>query len=86
MMITVKVIPRARKNSIVGYENNILKVRLHAVPEKGEANEELIEFLAEEFNLSKSSITLVRGHHSRIKHLKIEGIDEAKFLKFSYKE
>ena len=80
MVITVKVIPRAHQNAIVGYENKILKVRLHAVPEKGEANEELIEFLAAEFDLPKSSITLVRGHQSRIKHLKIEGFDESKLL------
>ena len=46
MLITVKVIPRAHKNALAGYENGILKVRLHAVPEKGKANEELIEFLA----------------------------------------
>jgi len=37
MILTVKVIPRARKNEIAGYENGILKVRLHAVPEKGKA-------------------------------------------------
>lgn len=81
MILTVKVIPRARKNEIVGYENGVLKVRLKAVPEKGEANEELIDFLAEELELPKSSLTLVRGHTSRIKHVKIEGLDETQFLK-----
>ena len=77
MLVTVKVIPRAHKNAIVSYENKILKIRLHAVPEKGQANEELIDFLADEFGLPKSSITIVRGHHSRTKHLNIEGLDEA---------
>lgn len=81
MILTVKVIPRARKNEIAGYENGVLKVRLHAIPEKGKANEELIDFLAEELELPKSSITLVRGQTSRIKHLKIEGLDETQFLK-----
>lgn len=81
MILTVKVIPRARKNEIAGYENGVLKVRLQAVPEKGKANEELIDFLAEELDLPKSSMTLVRGQTSRIKHLKIEGLDETQFLK-----
>jgi uncharacterized protein (TIGR00251 family) len=81
MILTIKVVPRARKNEIVGYENGVLKVRLKAVPEKGEANEELIDFLAEELELPKSSLTLVRGHTSRIKHVKIEGLDETQFLK-----
>ena len=82
MILTVKVIPRAHKNAIAGYENGILKVRLHAVPEKNQANEELIDFLAEEFDLPKSSITLVRGHTSRIKHLNIEGLHEAALKKY----
>jgi hypothetical protein len=81
MLITVKVIPRAQQNSIASYENGILKVRLHAVPEKGQANEELIEFLADVFNLSKSSITLVRGHTSRIKHIEIQGLTETQLKK-----
>ncbi len=81
MLITVKVIPRAQKNAIVSYDNEILKVRLHAVPEKGEANEELIEFLADVFDLSKSSITIVRGNTSRIKHVEIKGLTEAHLKK-----
>lgn len=81
MILTVKVIPRAQKNEIAGYENGVLKVRLHAIPEKGKANEELIDFLAEEFDLPKSSMTLIRGQTSRIKHLKIDGLDETQFLK-----
>ena len=76
MIVTIKVIPRAHKNALVGYENEILKVRLHAVPEKGQANEELIEFLAEIFDLSKSSITILRGQTSRIKHVEIKGLTE----------
>ncbi|MBS0648831.1 MAG: DUF167 domain-containing protein [Verrucomicrobia bacterium] len=81
MILTVKVVPRARKNEIAGYENGILKVRLKAVPEKGQANEELIDFLAEELELPKSSLTLVRGRTGRLKHVKIEGLDETQFLK-----
>jgi len=82
MLITVKVIPRAHKNSIVSYDNGILKVRLHAVPEKGEANDELIEFLAEVFEFPKSSITIVRGHTSRIKHVEIKELTEAQLKKY----
>ncbi len=82
MIITVKVIPRAHKNALVGYENEVLKVRLHAIPEKGEANEELIEFLAEVFDLPKSSITIVRGQTSRIKHVEIKRLTEADLKKY----
>lgn len=65
--ITVKVIPKSSKSEVIGWENDQLKVRLKAVPEKGEANEELIRVLAEYFDIPKSQITIIRGHKSRIK-------------------
>jgi uncharacterized protein len=76
----VKVIPRARTSEIVEWKDGVLKIRLHAIPEKGEANEALIEFLADQLDISKSSITLIRGSASRIKHLQIDGITESEFL------
>jgi uncharacterized protein (TIGR00251 family) len=54
MLITIKVIPRAPKKAIISYENGI---RLQAVPEKGKANEELIDFLTDVFDISKYFIT-----------------------------
>lgn len=80
MKISVKVIPRAHKNQIVGYDSGILKVRLTAKPEKGEANEMLIEILSEELKIPKSSITLLHGHASRNKIVEIRKITEKEFL------
>lgn len=71
-VITVKVIPKASKSEVVGFENETLKVRLKAVPEKGEANEELIRILSAYYDIPKSQITLVRGHKSRIKTLQLD--------------
>lgn len=68
------MIPKASKSEIVGWEGDLLKVRLKAVPEKGEANEELIRLLSSEFKIAKSLITIVRGHTSREKIVHI-GID-----------
>jgi uncharacterized protein (TIGR00251 family) len=70
----VKVIPKASANAIVGWENDALKVRLKAVPEKGKANAELISFLAKALGLSKSCFTLLSGETSRHKKLLIEGL------------
>lgn len=68
----MKVIPKASKSEIIGWENEQLKVRLKAVPEKGKANEELIRVLAEYFNIPKSQITIIRGGKSRIKQVQLE--------------
>jgi uncharacterized protein (TIGR00251 family) len=70
--ITVKVIPKASKSEVIGWENDLLKIRLKAVPEKGEANEELVRVLADYFDIPKSQITIIRGHKSRTKTVQIE--------------
>ena len=42
IVISVKVIPKASRNQIVGWVNDELKVRITTAPEKGEANAHLI--------------------------------------------
>ena len=48
-----------------------VKIRIKAVPEKGKANEALLKLLADELNISKSLLTIVRGHATRIKHVAV---------------
>jgi len=74
VILPVKVVPRSAKNAIVGWENEELKVRLHAVPEKGEANAQLISFLAKTFKLPKTAFSLLSGETNRHKKLEIEGL------------
>ncbi len=79
--LLVKVVPGASKNELVGWQNGELKVRIKAAPEKGKANQELISFLAESLNLSKSQIHLKSGETSPHKKLFIEGISEESLKK-----
>jgi len=74
VILAIKVIPKANRNEIVGIENDELKIRLAAVPEKGEANDELIKFLSKKFRVAKSQIELISGNTSRHKRLLIKGV------------
>jgi uncharacterized protein len=76
VLLPVKVVPRASKNAISGWENGELKVRLNAVPEKGEANEELIACLAKTLKVPKSCISIHSGATSRHKKLLFKEISE----------
>lgn len=71
----VKVITRAPRDEIVGVENEMLKIRLHAPPVEGKANSALIEFMAAALGVARARIEIVRGASSRIKLLKVKGID-----------
>ncbi len=81
-MLAVKITPNAHKNEIVGWREDVLHIRIRAVPEKGRANEELIEFLSEKLKIAKSKITILSGHTSRLKRLQIEGMDLPEIKKF----
>lgn len=73
LIARIYVKPRAKKSVIVGIINNELHVAIHAKPAEGEANKELIAFLAAFFKLPKSQIIVVAGNNSRHKtiHLPI---------------
>lgn len=72
--IKVKIIPKSKSNEIVGYENDLLKIRIKAAPEKNKANKELIYFLAKILKISQSEITILSGETSKIKKIQIENI------------
>lgn len=77
-LITIKLTPKASKNAIQGWArdvdgNRILKCSVTAVPEKGKANEALIELLSKEWKLPKKAFSLIRGETDRLKLFKIEG-------------
>lgn len=71
MKLKVKIIPNASKNEIVGEQEGVLKIKIKTQPEKGKANKELIKFLAKEWDIPKSSISIVKGMRSKIKILQI---------------
>ncbi|MBU0975497.1 MAG: DUF167 domain-containing protein [Patescibacteria group bacterium] len=83
MKLKIRVIPNASRNQIVGWlDDETLKVKIAAPPEKGKANRELITFLATEFKTLKTHISLVSGFKDRRKLLEIkDGILPPKPLK-----
>jgi uncharacterized protein (TIGR00251 family) len=69
----VKVQPRARKNAITGSVGEALKLSLTAPPVEGKANQAVIEFLADFFDIPRSSVTIASGKTNRLKMVNIRG-------------
>ena len=59
--------PNARCSEITGVSEHGLCVALHARPQDGEANAELIALLARQFKIPKTKVVLRRGEGSRHK-------------------
>jgi len=74
VLIDVRVIPRAGKSGISGVRDNAVLVRLNAPPVEGAANAELIEVLAEAFDVPKRAVAIISGDKSRQKRVRIDGV------------
>lgn len=77
MKLALKVTPGAKKNEVLGWEDDypqvgrVLKLKIAAPPVEGKANKEIILFLAKMLGVSKSSIEVVHGTSGRIKLVEI---------------
>ncbi len=71
MKLRVQVIPNAKSTEIVGKFEGVWRIRLHAPPIEGRANEELIRFLAETLDCAPSEIEIEKGMGSKLKTLTV---------------
>ncbi len=67
----MKVQPKAKKVGVEKIGDDTYKVRVHAAPDKGAANKEVIVSLADYFNVPPSMVKIVRGEKSRTKLIEL---------------
>ncbi|HBF67554.1 MAG TPA: DUF167 domain-containing protein [Candidatus Magasanikbacteria bacterium] len=82
MRITVKVTPRAKKNELKGWRNDILKIGVTAAPEHSRANEAVVRLLAKAAGCAPSEITIIRGKTSREKIIQLPDACAEKLKKY----
>ena len=78
IILFVFVKPNASKTALVGVVNGELHIALHAKPQEGEANNELIRYLSKLLGMPKTQFRLLRGEKSRHKQLSLPLMDKAR--------
>ena len=74
--LAVRVTPRASRNEIVELlEDGTIKIRIASPPADNEANETLINFLAEILGVAKSRLDIVAGATGRDKLISVLDMD-----------
>jgi uncharacterized protein (TIGR00251 family) len=76
-VLMVRAQPGARRNGIQGEAGGMLKVAVTAAPNKGRANQAIIEVLRNALGLRSSQIELIGGFTQRQKKLLIRGHTQA---------
>jgi uncharacterized protein (TIGR00251 family) len=76
-LLTIRVLPRAKRSEIAGLRGEAVLVRLAAPPVDGAANRALVAFLAESLNVPQKQVTLVAGGRGRLKMVAVAGLTTA---------
>ncbi len=73
-LLKVRVQPRSSREGLTRSADGKLHVRVSVAPVDGEANEAVLRVLSKALGLRKSQFSLVCGHTSRLKLVKVTGI------------
>ncbi|WP_027555339.1 DUF167 domain-containing protein [Bradyrhizobium sp. Cp5.3] len=79
--IALRVTPRGGRDGIDGIEQlsdgrSVLKVRVRAIADGGEANRAVLALLAKSLGVPKASVKLLSGATSRLKQIGVDGDPE----------
>ena len=77
VVLNVKAQPRSSKAGIDGLLGDAVKVRIRCAPVDGKANKELVETLADAFDLPKSRVVFKSGETSKTKRILLQGLSLA---------
>jgi uncharacterized protein (TIGR00251 family) len=72
--LETKVVPGSSRTEIVGWLGDCLKIKVAAPPEKGKANQAVVELLAKTLQLDSELITIVHGSGAQRKVVEINGV------------
>jgi uncharacterized protein (TIGR00251 family) len=75
LLLELRIQPRASSSEFAGRFGDRVRVRLQAPPVDGRANEALVEFLARQLGVPRSSVAIEHGHGSRDKRVRVRGTD-----------
>lgn len=73
--LRLRVAPGTSSAGVVGRHGDAWKVRVAAAPERGKANDAVLELLARTLAVPRTNVTLVSGGGSRNKIVELSGIE-----------
>jgi uncharacterized protein len=78
LVLSVRLTPKSSRDDIGGIETladgrTVLKVRVRAVPQDGEANAALVRLLAKALHISATAVRIEAGASGRLKTLHLQG-------------
>jgi hypothetical protein len=82
LRLVVRLTPRGGRDAVEGWARDedgrpYLNARVAAPPVEGAANAALEKLIAKTLKRPRGAVRIVGGDHTRLKHLEIEGVNQA---------
>lgn len=74
--VRVRVTPSAREDRLMGWQGDVLRIRVRAAPERGQASKAALDLLARALGLPTRQLRIVRGATSRDKLVFVDRLTE----------
>lgn len=71
LLLQVKLQPRASRDEFADVQQDRLRIRITAPPIEGKANAHLLKWVARQFGVARSAVTLEQGQTNRLKRLRV---------------
>jgi uncharacterized protein (TIGR00251 family) len=84
VVLPVRARPGAKRSEFLDEHDGALRLTVTAPPDKGRANEAIVELLARELNLPRSRFEILTGETARIKRILVTGIPADELLSRIY--
>ena len=79
--VNVRVTSGAREDAVLGWQGDVLRIRVRARAQGGQANEAVRRLLAEKLRLPASAVVIAHGASSRHKLVNVDGLNDADLRK-----
>lgn len=79
--LEIRLKPRAKNDRVSVTDDGTIDIAVTSPPVEGKANGHLLKLLAKKLGVPKSSLSLLRGGHSRNKVVAVEGLTMEEAIK-----
>ena len=78
--IVVRVQPNAGRNEVLGFKDDVLRIKIAAPPVKGKANQELLTFLSDILGIRRCNLAIEKGETGKRKVITISGLTQNQII------
>jgi len=80
VLFVAKVVPGSSRTIVSGLLDGMVKFKISAAPQKGKANQCLIEFLSKQLGVKRKAVSIISGQTNPVKQVQVLGISSETLL------